>query len=281
MTKSGWCFVPSSVMIRSPVLKALSLSLSFYRKIDNQGLGDRANRSCNNCLFSIGGYWRFGSEYSDNFFAFLRCVFEWSKLSTKDVSERIEFGVLGNRYKCTPCFNCIHVVGWSKFLMTIVAHSKSNDWELYCRVIYTGEVRERQKVFERSGGKKLNFQFVSWPRKCFSSRWVGCRNMMVYGMAPTYFYHVNDWKLSCRVIATKTFRHRRCSFLLKSCSSVLFIYSSLFEQVKYRNAVQDEKKELYALDGDWQLMENGYNGLRAQPQVCWPVSFGAYIVLWG
>ena len=145
-------------MIRSPVLKALSLSLSFYRKIDNQGLGDRANRSCNNCLFSIGGYWRFGSEYSDNFFAFLRCVFESSKLSTKDVSERIEFGVLGNRYKCTPCFNCIHVVGWSKFLMTIVAHSKSNDWELYCRVIYTGEVRERQKVFEREVvGKNWTF----------------------------------------------------------------------------------------------------------------------------
>ena len=69
--------------------------------------------------------------------------------------------------------------------------------------------------------------------------------------------------------------------LLKSCLSVLFIYSSLFEQVKYRNAVQDEKKELYALDGDWQLMENGYNGLRAQPQVCRPVSLGAYIVLWG
>ena len=51
--------------------------------------------------------------------------------------------------------------------------------------------------------------------------------------------------------------------------------------MKYRNAVKDEKKELYALDGDWQLMENGYNGLRAQPQVCRPVSFGAYIVLWG
>ena len=75
-----------------------------------------------------------------------------------DVSERIEFGVPGNRYKCTPCFNCIHVVGWSKFLMTIVAHSKSNDWELYCRVIYTGEVRERQKVFEREVvGKNWTF----------------------------------------------------------------------------------------------------------------------------
>ena len=57
-------------MIRSPVLRALSLSLSFYRKIDNQGLGDRANRSCNNCLFSDSGYWRFGSEYAVNFFAF-------------------------------------------------------------------------------------------------------------------------------------------------------------------------------------------------------------------
>ena len=61
---SAWCFAPSSVMIRSPVLRALSLSLSFYRKIDNQGLGDRANRSCNNCLFSNSGYWHFSSEYS-------------------------------------------------------------------------------------------------------------------------------------------------------------------------------------------------------------------------
>ena len=67
--------------------------------------------------------------------------------------------------------------------------------------------------------------------------------------------------------------------LLKSCLSVLFIDSSLFEQVKYRNAKQGEKKELYALDGDWQVMENGHYGLRAQSQVCRPVSFGAYIVL--
>ena len=114
-------------MMRFPVIKALSLSLSFHRKIDNQGLGDRANRSCNNCLFSNGGYWRFGSEYSDNFFAFLRCVFESSKLPIMDLSERIEFGVLGDRYSCTPCFNYIHVIGWSKFLVSIVAHSKSND----------------------------------------------------------------------------------------------------------------------------------------------------------
>ena len=69
--------------------------------------------------------------------------------------------------------------------------------------------------------------------------------------------------------------------LLKSCLSVLFIDSSLFEQVKYRNAKQGEKKELYALDGDWQLMENGYNGLRAQSQVCRPVSFRAYIAFRG
>ena len=32
---------------------------------------------------------------------------------------RIEFGVLGNRYTCTPCFDCIHLIGWSKFLVTI------------------------------------------------------------------------------------------------------------------------------------------------------------------
>ena len=57
---------------------------------------------------------------------------------------------------------------------------------------------------------------------------------------------------------------------------MFFIYSSLFEQVKYRNAVQGEKKELYALNGEWEIMENGHNGLRAQsgyksrngPQVC-------------
>ena len=243
MTKSGWCFVPSLVIIRSPVLKALSLSLSFYR-IDNQGLGDRANRGCNNCLFSIGGYWRFGGEYSDNFFAFLRCVFE-SQL--------------------TICYSL--EIKWLRALLS--------------RHLYWWGKGAAEGIWERSGGKKLNFQFVSWPRKFFSSRWVGCRNMMVYGMAPTYFYHVNDWKLSSRVIATKTFRHRRCSFLLKSCSSVLFIDSSLFEQVKYRNAKQGERKELYALDGEWELMENGHNGLRAQRQVCQPVSFGAYIVFRG
>ena len=57
---------------------------------------------------------------------------------------------------------------------------------------------------------------------------------------------------------------------------MFFIYSSLFEQVKYRNTVQGEKKELYALNGEWEVMENGHNGLRAQsgyksrngPQVC-------------
>ena len=51
--------------------------------------------------------------------------------------------------------------------------------------------------------------------------------------------------------------------------------------MKYRNAKQGERKELYALDGEWELMENGHNGLRAQRQVCQPVSFGAYIVFRG
>ena len=53
----------------------------------------------------------------------------------------------------------------------------------------------------------MNFQFVSWARKFLLSQWVGCRKMMAYGVAPTYFYHVNDGKLSRRVIPTNTARH--------------------------------------------------------------------------
>ena len=105
---------------------------------------------------------------------------------------RIEFGVLGNRYTCTPCFNCIHLIGWSKFLVTICKLNRNQMIESFS-VIYTGEVRERRKAFERKVvGKNVNFQFVSWARKFLLSQWVGCRKMMAYGVAPTYFYHVND-----------------------------------------------------------------------------------------
>ena len=76
---------------------------------------------------------------------------------------RIEFGVLGNRYTCTPCFNCIHVIGCSKFLVTI-CHSLEIKWlrALLSRHLYWWGKEVTKGIWERAGGKKLNFQFVSW-----------------------------------------------------------------------------------------------------------------------
>ena len=135
-----------------------------------------------------------------------------------------------------------------------VTHSKSNDWELYWRVIYTGEVRERQKVFERKVvGKNVNFQFVSWARKfLLSSWWVGCRNMMAHGMAPTYFYHANDWKLSRRVIATKTLRHTGC---VVCCLRVARAFFSL--TLLYLNRWNTETLNRVKGRNCMPLMENG------------------------
>ncbi|XP_027036210.1 tenascin-like, partial [Pocillopora damicornis] len=60
---------------------------------------------------------------------------------------------------------------------------------------------------------------------------------------------IKDWEIVLIAAATIVF------FLLVAIGVLA---------VKYRNAVQGEKKELYALNGEWEVMENGHNGLRAQ-----------------
>ena len=79
--------------------------------------------------------------------------------------------------------------------------------------------------------------------------------------------------------SNKNIEAQRLCSLLSRVAQALFSFIRLFKQIKYRNAVRDEKRELYALDGNWEVMENGSNGLRAHPdfksrnapQVCRPV----------
>ena len=91
----------------------------------------------------------------------------WIIKTIMDLSERIEFGVLGDRYSCTPCFNYIHVIGWSKFLVSIVAHSKSNDWELYCRAIYFGGYRSGRRDLREKWWEKIELSIHFLGAKIF------------------------------------------------------------------------------------------------------------------
>ena len=120
MTKSGWCFVPSLVIIRSPVLKALSLSHFLFTE-------------------STIKDWEIVLIAAATIVFFLLVAIGVLAVSIQIISLHFCDAYLNHNWQ-------------------FVTHSKSNDWELYCRVIYTGEVRERQKVFEREVvGKNWTF----------------------------------------------------------------------------------------------------------------------------